>query len=587
MASATDIITYIGVPLAVLGVTPIFYTFLSALYTRLKLERTLRRNGLVCSIRPKLMTGTVDVDLPVYYLTNPFRDSPVYWLPSRLKIGIDGVSWSCYNFHTAIVQRSTSRLQRSDKVVFPAAEIIFKSLLEYLLDLGYSLDQEGFRTLRTRREQTSEGTVLIYIEPGRSLRFAGPGNRHGSITLSFSDPPRSAPFLQLKYRDPTQDLPPFHLTGVLLETQREAPPAIDNRSATIERPNVSTDADDTVSTEENRRYFVMKYTATVGLEIFIHESPAPSMGTELPRDHILSHLHPDNDNLAPGTAWGQPLNWFACAAIAVYGFDLRPTKSFYIFPPNKKFLHGVQWLDLDLSVVTLYGLVESDTEDQNEFLRFVDVDPYDPASVIRSEDPQQDQAMDASAKRWMARRDLKYVSKVLPRKSCLQLEFEFDHEKALKALFHRRIDMPNLSRLCIRSLLSHPIRLKSLLVGGLPEQPSGLDHITQHIADQILRMMILDSELAKGIRAQIHQLLKSPLAGALEAVQASRKHKKSGKYEALLNVLQMEHRCSQKDTGRFCCAVILLAVIRQRADFLRSGDDIRQCVNDWPTVYLS
>ena len=29
MASATDVITYIGIPLAVLGVLPIFYTFLS------------------------------------------------------------------------------------------------------------------------------------------------------------------------------------------------------------------------------------------------------------------------------------------------------------------------------------------------------------------------------------------------------------------------------------------------------------------------------------------------------------------------------------------------------------------------------
>lgn len=43
----------------------------------------------------------------------------------------------------------------------------------------------------------------------------------------------------------------------------------------------------------------------------------------------------------------------------------------------------------------------------------------------------------------------------------------------------------------------------------------------------------------------------------------------------------------KKERGLFCCAVVLLAVIGQRADFLRSGDDMRQCVSDWNTVYPS
>lgn len=46
-------------------------------------------------------------------------------------------------------------------------------------------------------------------------------------------------------------------------------------------------------------------------------------------------------------------------------------------------------------------------------------------------------------------------------------------------------------------------------------------------------------------------------------------------------------QCSQEERGLFCCAVVLLAVIGQRADYLRSGDDMRQCVSDWNTVYLS
>jgi hypothetical protein len=38
MASATDVITYIGIPLAVLGVLPIFYTFFLSILTQRRLS---------------------------------------------------------------------------------------------------------------------------------------------------------------------------------------------------------------------------------------------------------------------------------------------------------------------------------------------------------------------------------------------------------------------------------------------------------------------------------------------------------------------------------------------------------------------
>ena len=598
MASATDIITYIGVPLAVLGVTPIFYTFLSALYTKSKLGHILHKNGIECPIRAKLMTGTIEVDLPVYNLTSRFRDLPVPWLVSKPAMGVGGASWSCHDFHKVVSQRNTIRLQRSDKLVLPAAEIIFKSLLDYLLDMGYLLDEEGFRTLRTRRQQTSEGVVLMYMKFGRTLLFAGPGVRHGSIVLQFSEPPRSTNHSIPNHRDPTQTLPPFHLTAPLLEIQDELSAANDNPTAINEGPNVSTDADETHSTEEKRRYFVMKWTAILGLEISIHETPAPSMGVKLPNDHILSQLHPDND-LANGTPWGEPFNWFACAAIAVYGFDSGVPKPFYEFSPNEGFLHAVECYHLEFSVVALHGLTRSDTKDLNGLLNFVDVDPYDPASVNRTESSQQAQHMDTLAKVWITRSDLIYYLTEWEKYSGIRARFLLS-SKDIRARddFHeafstRHIDMPNLLRMCIGSLLSRPMRLKSLLIGSLPKEPSSLDHITQHIADQILRMAILDSDFAKGIRAQTHQLLKSPVAGALEAAIQARKGKKKKKHRESLekynirDALIERFRCSQKDTDHFCCAVVLLAVIRQRADFLRSGDDIRQCVSDWPTVNLS
>ena len=583
MVSATDIITYIGVPLAVLGVTPIFYTFLSALYTRLKLNRILRKNGIWCPIRARLMTGVVEVDLPVYLLATPFRDRPAYGLPI---IGIAGASWACHSFHRSISKQNTVRLQRSDKVMLPAAEISFKALLDYLLDQGYIPNQEGFRTLRTRRQQTSEGTELMNTNYGRSLCFDKSWIRPGSIILKFSEPLSAEPHSGRSHRYLAHDLPPFHLTGPLLETQCEASSASDSATPTNERQSASGGADGTHTTTEKRRHFVMNWAGPAGLEISIHETPAPSIGSMLPRDHILSQIHPDNDDPRNGTPWGEPLNWFACAAIVVYGFDLKMPKSFYIFSPDERFLHAIQWFDVKIAVVWLRGLVRPELRDLNGLLTYVDFDQYDTASANRSGSSREGQPADRSTKTWITRRELEFVARLEARKSrSLAIFHTLFSEAFLHPITEKHIDMPNLSRICIQSLLFHPIRFESLSIGSLPQEPSGLDHILQHNTDQILRMAILDSEFAKGVRAQIHGLLTDPLPSAWEASQARKLS--SGEPDDICHIWARRVKCSQEETGLFCCAVVLLAVIGQRADYLRSGDDMRQCVSDWITVYLS
>lgn len=601
MASATDIITYIGVPLAVLGVTPIFYTFLSALYTRLKLGRMLRKNGIECPIRARLMTGAVEVDLPVYHLDVLFRDEPSYWLPSTSVIRLDGASWTCHNFHKSIYERNTVRVQRSDKVILPAAEISFKSLLDYLLDRGYTPNEEGFRALQTRRQQTSEGTVLMNTKSGASLLFAKPGYRHGSITLEFSEQSSLTSHLLPSYCDSTNSLPPFHLTGPLLEGQYEGLSANDIATPTNEEQNSSANATGTHTTTEKRRYFVMKWARLVGLELFgleitIHETPAPSRGIELPHDHILSRLHPYKNGMTDRNPWGEHLNWFACAAIAVYGFDLETPKSFYIFPPNERFLHSAQWYDIEFSAVMLHGLVHPDILDLDGSLGYVDFDQYDIASANRSGNSRQTQSTNRSTREWITRRDLKFIAHLetsLPKSAeRWRMERVRSESNVIMRVLKKHIDMPNLLRMCIQSLLSHPIRYESLSIGSLPQNPSGLDHITRHNADQILRMAILDPNFAEGVRARIHNLLKSPLAGALEAAKAGRKKsraKESGVEDDddILSLWASWFRFSQEETGLFCCAVVLLAVIGQRADYLRSGADMRQSVSDWPTVNLS
>ena len=592
MASATDIITYIGVPLAVLGVTPIFYTFLSALYTRLKLDRILRKNGICCPIRAKLMTGVVEVDLPVFLLAIHFQDRPACGLPIT---GIAGASWTCHNFHRSVSEQHTARLQRSDKVVLPAAEISFKSLLDYLIGQGYIPNQEGFRALRTRRQQTLEGTVLMNTNHGNDLCFDKPGNRHGSIIFKFSESLSAEPHSVPSHRDLAHDMPPFHLTGPLLETQCEASSASDSASPTNNRQNTSASNNGTHTTTEKRRYFVMKWAGSVGLEISIHEAPAPSIGFTLPRDHILSQIHPDKDDPRNGTPWGEPLNWFACAAIVVYGFDLKMPKSFYVFSADERFLHAAQWYHVEFSVVLLRGLGrELPDLDLNGLFTNVDFDQHNTAGANTSRNPREAQPADRSTQIWITRGDLEFIRSQSMNRAMNRAFIRPTYDQIIE----KHIDMPVLVRLCIKSLLSNPISYESISIGSLPQQPSGHDHIIQHNADQILRMAILDNEFAKGVRAQIHRSLRDPLASALEATQAKKRKAKARKTNTGLDSSDVKRsvirecvasgvQCSQEERGLFCCAVVLLAVIGRRADYLRSGDDMRQCVSDWNTVYLS
>jgi hypothetical protein len=65
---ATDIITYIGVPLAILVVSPILYNFLVAIYVKFRILQILQANRIEGTIRRRFMIGIVKVELPIYAL---------------------------------------------------------------------------------------------------------------------------------------------------------------------------------------------------------------------------------------------------------------------------------------------------------------------------------------------------------------------------------------------------------------------------------------------------------------------------------------------------------------------------------------
>jgi hypothetical protein len=104
MASATDVITYIGIPLAVLSVLPIFYTFFLSILTQRRIRSLLhhghkpltstgpyrfpslsnrgpsrRSDGTGVVIRSSPMTSQVEVELPTFTIAPLERSSEFYW----------------------------------------------------------------------------------------------------------------------------------------------------------------------------------------------------------------------------------------------------------------------------------------------------------------------------------------------------------------------------------------------------------------------------------------------------------------------------------------------------------------------------
>ena len=79
MVSLPDIITYIGVPLAVLGVSPILYNFVVAFVVKWSLKRKVAVVGLQRDVKAtsRLMNGIVELELPIYqvYLVERSRQA--------------------------------------------------------------------------------------------------------------------------------------------------------------------------------------------------------------------------------------------------------------------------------------------------------------------------------------------------------------------------------------------------------------------------------------------------------------------------------------------------------------------------------
>ncbi|KAF3920972.1 hypothetical protein ABW20_dc0101595 [Dactylellina cionopaga] len=186
--SASDIITYIGVPLAVLGVMPVLYTFLVAIITQQHIRRELRRNHINAVTRTSLMSGTVEVEHPRFSIQPLPRDDAQYWRKSSEQSGIRGGSWTIFNWHKIITGRVNYHLRLRERMLQPQAEVDFEKLVTFLLDRGAIPDAEGIRLLKTMGLQTPRMTRLLTTSGSAKrsvLVVSNPEEAEGHLSLSL------------------------------------------------------------------------------------------------------------------------------------------------------------------------------------------------------------------------------------------------------------------------------------------------------------------------------------------------------------------------------------------------------------------
>lgn len=161
--SPSDIITYIGVPLAVLGVAPILYNTVTTLATLSKVRSLLRKSHLAGITRGDVVNHVIECELARFSIAPLDRVDNIeeYWNVYEHPSLVPGGTWTVFNWKMHAIGIKTQRIEYTDQLRQPQAEINFEELISYLLDLGAVPNAVGFQMLRTSGLWVPVGTPLL------------------------------------------------------------------------------------------------------------------------------------------------------------------------------------------------------------------------------------------------------------------------------------------------------------------------------------------------------------------------------------------------------------------------------------------
>lgn len=182
-----DIITYVGVPLTVLGLVPIIYNFLSTLLTLFKIKRKLRLNNVEFkTTRSDIVNRVIEVEFPRYAVTPKSRLAPVSTQLSAQRSKLDGGSWTTFEWEKREVGIKIQRIQYPSQLRQPQVDVDFGELVSYLHSLGAIPDRKGWKRLRSSGLWTPKGLSLMNSPDGsqKALVVASLDDSDGNLSLS-------------------------------------------------------------------------------------------------------------------------------------------------------------------------------------------------------------------------------------------------------------------------------------------------------------------------------------------------------------------------------------------------------------------
>ncbi|KAI9832775.1 MAG: hypothetical protein M1819_003995 [Sarea resinae] len=480
MPSATDVVTYVGVPLAVLGVMPILYTSARAVLTVRGIRRELHANGIFATTRGSLMSGVVEIEIHRNSIIPLDRHDPAYWQLSSSPSVLKGGSWTTFNWNALITGHKLYRLQYRDELSQPQAEIDFEELVAFLLDRGAKPSKDGFRMLRTSGLWTPSGTKLLLSPDTQSavLRVAVADDSDGVLSLSVHWRK------EWDARD-RNSLPPYWMR--------------------LERPEMKVIADKIPGPHDQTSDIALPpytppYTSirihlgTQGLTAVFPERkhellPEPDHAGQ-PHDHLLLQAGRRPTSL-PGL-------WFACAATALSQYKGTTTLWSYTIPDDLR--RFAERDSVPCGVMVLLGVIdEADTptwatpvqvrdwgaERHQRFLRQCRAMEYE-----RTLPPDQQEA----ARRVRTHEQMDQMRDDSMRE--MREAEELAERRTLEALKSPRLDIGAVARANLAWLRSRDNRADKGKDGGAMTTPTLLPGSIGEVVEDTLFSMIFDEALA-------------------------------------------------------------------------------------------
>ncbi|KAL9008889.1 MAG: hypothetical protein Q9173_006032 [Seirophora scorigena] len=164
MADLSDVITYVGVPLAVLDAD------------------WKRPRGVVI-----WGGGVIEVSLPRYSVTPLDRTEDEYWTQCTKQSVLKGGTWTVFNWNQLVTGYAMQRIQYSSDLKVPQAEIHLEELFDFMLDRAAVPDAKGIHMPRVSRRWTPTGTCLMLCPDTTqtALRVSMPDYSDGVLSFAL------------------------------------------------------------------------------------------------------------------------------------------------------------------------------------------------------------------------------------------------------------------------------------------------------------------------------------------------------------------------------------------------------------------